>query len=86
MTGPQHYAEAEKHLAASAWQRQKWGEHDRKDGDQLAEDLLDSALWEARMAQAHATLALAAATIQPHLTAGNLTEPEQETWLEAIWS
>ena len=52
MTGPQHYAKAEEHLAAAATI-----ETDGHDDSMSA--------WHQRQAQVHATLALAAAKADP---------------------
>ena len=60
MTGPDHYAKAEEHLAAAAAI-----ETDGHDDSMSA--------WHQRQAQAHATLALTAATA---LGGANLTLPQ----------
>ncbi len=57
MTGPEHYAEAEKAITASTWQRQEWGEQDSE--PQRQKDALKASMWEMARAQVHATLALA---------------------------
>jgi hypothetical protein len=75
-TGPEHYKAAEDGITASTWQRQEWGEDA---GPQRQEDALKAADWELRVAQVHATLALAAAVaLFLPLDAANERRPEDE--------
>ena len=67
MTGPDHYAKAEEHLAAAAAI-----ETDGHDDSMSA--------WHQRQAQAHATLALTAAT----LVRSGLAPADRLAWMEAI--
>jgi hypothetical protein len=74
MTGPQHYTEAEK-LIVAANKRMDSGtflQVPRIRTQLLAE------------AQVHATLALTAATVQPHLAAGDLAEHQDTAWRQAV--
>jgi hypothetical protein len=66
-SGPEHYRNAEERIKASDWQRQ---EGHRKD-----------AMHEAAMAQAHATLALAAAVALS--TLHGMPCEDTEAWLQA---
>lgn len=76
MNGPEHFREAEKRLQASDWQWQQAGE---QNDDALAQ----GALREAAMAQAHATLALAAATAMAAYGATGMHYVDFNAWDQA---
>ncbi|MER6515226.1 hypothetical protein [Nonomuraea sp. NPDC001636] len=74
MTGPEHYREAERHLSAASYTDRPGGRPAHPDaGHHIA------------MAQAHATLALAAATAlsDPTRSAPRAPLPEWNAWKQA---
>jgi hypothetical protein len=77
MTGPEHFKAAEDGITASTWQRQNWGEHDSNSDEAAA--ALEAATWEIRVAQVHATLAVAAAIA---LSAFDMPAYDSDAWRE----
>lgn len=88
MTGPEHYREAERVLAAIAPARARWDGDLTDVVDTEAEQVLPFGLWSLNLAyaQVHATLALAAATgtrgvVEPG--SGDRSPADDEAWYEA---